>query len=570
MFVNRQGALVLPLAFDRLDHFGFEGHRVAVGGCADFGFDHLAVGRGRRLMPRTRNALNICPEFSVETFHTLCAKPWRICVRDIRGCDRLTKACVFCHGAGRLKKRDVFVHFRAPSIRFNEGLTLIPLETVCIELEEYKLETNFFDCAIHAVRSVPNCFASGYVTAIRKGTVQIAGLGADVSIGDRLRVLEGASGEVIEVGNESCIADFDGDLSGIKIGSIVEHLGAFAVSPDISWIGRVIDPVGRPLDGRPLLNGLTTQQSTVPDAYGRRGLGQRLDTGYAILDTMLPLVRGQRIGLFAGSGVGKSTLLAGLAKSVNADVIVLALVGERGREVRDFVSNSLGSDGMRRSVVVAATSDSSPQLRRRCAETAMAVAEYFRDQGLEVLLLVDSVTRYAEAHREICVASGEVPALRGYPASTGSVIARLCERAGPGAGDQGNITAVFSVLVAGSDMDEPVADMLRGVLDGHIVMSRDIAEAGRFPAIDVLRSVSRSLPAAATEAENQLIGEARLSLGTFAKSELMVRAGLYVSGSDQALDRAIKIQPDLENYLSTKSQDANAAFVELRRILRRR
>ena len=224
---------------------------------------------------------------------------------------------------------------------------------------------------------------------------------------------------------------------------------------------------------------------------------------------------------------------------------MLALIGERGRELREFVENALGKEGMKRAIVVTATSDRSPVVRRRCAWAAMAVAEHFRDQGAHVLLLADSITRFAEAHREVAVAAGELPSLRGYPPSTAHMIMSLCERAGPGPDGAGDITALFSVLVAGSDMEEPVADILRGVLDGHVVLDRAIAERGRFPAIDLLRSVSRSLPQAASEAENKIIGRTRQLLGAYEKSELMIRAGLYAEGSDPVLDQAI---PCLARY----------------------
>ena len=279
-----------------------------------------------------------------------------------------------------------------------------------------------------------------------------------------------------------------------------------------------------------------------------------METGLAVMNTLLPLVRGQRVGLFAGSGVGKSSLLADLARGVTADVIVIALVGERGREVRQFTENVLGPEGMARTIVVAATSDRAPQVRRRCAWAATAVAEHFRDKGLQVLLLVDSVTRYCEAHREISVVAGEQANLRGYPPSTAGAIASLCERAGPGVDDAGDITAVYTVLVAGSDMDEPVADMLRGVLDGHIVLDRAIAERGRFPAIDVLRSVSRSLPDAADRGENALIGEARKRFAAYDQAALMIQAGLYERGSDTGIDAAIACREPLEQFLTIKDK----------------
>jgi len=298
---------------------------------------------------------------------------------------------------------------------------------------------------------------------------------------------------------------------GVAIGdrAVLEQTPVFA--PADHWIGRMIDPLGRPLDGRPLLAGELGRDlmSAPPAAASRQPLGARLDAGLAVFNTILPIVRGQRIGLFAGSGVGKSRLLAQLARNMQADVVVVALIGERGREVNDFVTSILGPDGMSRAVVVAATSDQSALIRRRCAWSAMTVAEHFRDQGKTVLFLADSITRFAEAHREISVAAGEAPALRGFPPSVTPLITGLCERAGPGARDQGFITGVFSVLVAGSDMDEPIADILRGVLDGHVILNREIAERGRYPAIDVARSVSRSLPDAATPAENELIAHAR-------------------------------------------------------------
>jgi flagellum-specific ATP synthase len=338
----------------------------------------------------------------------------------------------------------------------------------------------------------------------------------------------------------------------------------------MSWLGRVIDPFGQALDGSAILRGprpypLRGQPINPTD---RRGLGARLETGMKVFNTLLPLVRGQRVGLFAGSGIGKSTLLARFALGVDADVVVIALVGERGREVRDFVERVLGPEGMKRAVVVAATSDTSPMVRRRCAWAAMAVAEYFRDEGNQVLLLSDSVTRFADAHREIAVAAGEPAALRGYPASTTQLITGLCERAGPGTDMTGDITAIFSVLVAGSDMDEPISDTLRGVLDGHVILDRAIAERGRFPAIDVLRSVSRALPEAANRVENDLISRARQLLGVYDRSEMMVQAGLYSKGSDPEIDAAIIAYPKLDAFIAKREAgDIEASFKSLSQCL---
>jgi flagellum-specific ATP synthase len=246
------------------------------------------------------------------------------------------------------------------------------------------------------------------------------------------------------------------------------------------------------------------------------------------------------------------------------------MIGERGRELRHFVDEVLGAKGLDRSVVIAATSDQSPLLRRRCAWTAMAVAEHFRDEGQSVLFLADSITRFAEAHREVAVAAGEAPVLRGYPPSTTHLITSLCERAGPGTASQGDITALFSVLVAGSDMDEPIADILRGVLDGHIVLDRTIAERGRFPAIDVLRSVSRSLPAAANKKENALLGLTRKMLSLYDTNAMMIRAGLYTQGSDPEVDKAILLYPELEAFWAkAEPDDAQRSFSQLELTLRR-
>lgn len=415
----------------------------------------------------------------------------------------------------------------------------------------------------------------GRVIAVDAGHLRISGLENKARIGDQLRVIRSDTpleGEVLALGRDDLVMLPDGPTAGIALGDPVILLGPCDIAPSSEWLGRVIDPAGRPIDGRPLRRGPLRRSllADPPPPAGRRGFGKRLETGMAVLNTLLPLVRGQRVGLFAGSGVGKSSLLAHLARHMEADVVVVALIGERGRELRDFIATVLGVEGMKRAVVVAATSDRSALVRRRCAWTAMAVAEHFRDQGLHVLLLADSITRFAEAHREVAIASGEAATLRGYPASTSHLIMSLSERAGPGAFDSGDITAVFSVLVAGSDMDEPVADILRGVLDGHVILDRQIAERGRYPAIDLLRSVSRSLPAAASDAEYSMITETRRLLGAYQQSEMMIRAGLYVDGSDPLLDRAIGIWPELDGFLAEVERiDSANSFARLGLLLRR-
>lgn len=404
----------------------------------------------------------------------------------------------------------------------------------------------------------------GRVAAVTRGTLQVAGLNRLAALGDTVRIRSRGGpglGEVIGMAAQGVTVLSDGGAEGMAIGDAVELAGPARISPDDSWIGRIVDPAGMPLDGRPLMPGPVARplRATPPPAARRRRLGARVATGVAVFDTLLPLVRGQRIGLFAGSGVGKSSVLARFARGVQADVVVIALVGERGRELREFTEGVLGPDGLARSVVVAATSDQSPLVRRRCLPAALTVAEHFRDQGLHVLLLADSVTRFAEAQREVALAAGEAASMRGWPPSMAQAVMALAERAGPGEEGAGDITAVFSVLVPGSDMEDPVADVLRGVLDGHVVLDRRIAERGRFPAIDLLRSVSRSLPAAATAEENALIARARALLGAWDRAEMMVQAGLYARGADPMVDAAVAVWPALDAFLAEDAPDGPAA-----------
>jgi len=417
----------------------------------------------------------------------------------------------------------------------------------------------------------------GSVAHIAAGLISVDGLGGHARIGDQavVRRADGQPiyGEIIEIRPDASIVMPYASVEDIALGAPVQlRPGANVLRPSDAWIGRVIDPFGQPLDGSPLLSGRQDRalQTVPPPAADRAGLGQRLNTGFAALNTFLPVVAGQRVGLFAGSGVGKSNMLAALCKNMDADVIVVAMIGERGRELRQFIDDTLGPDGMARSIIVAATSDQSPLIRRRCAWAAMTVAEHFRDLGQRVLLIADSVTRFAEAHRDVALATGELPALRGYPPSTAQMIMSLCERAGPGAKGQGSITGIFSVLVAGSDFDEPIADILRGVLDGHIILDRSIAERGRYPAINLSKSVSRSLPGAASSDENTMLQEARTLLGVYEQSETMIKAGLYSDGTDPQLDRAMRVWPDLDAFIGKESEpDIAASFDRLNLILRR-
>ena len=416
--------------------------------------------------------------------------------------------------------------------------------------------------------------AIGRISAVGRGAIELTGLSEAAALVDQVWLGRGPGrlrGEIVHIDRDRAMVLPDGLADGIRLGDQVVLQGQDGLYPDVSWQGRIIDPYGQPLDGRPLPRGpeLRPLRPAAPPATRRKRLGGRLSTGLAVFDTLLPVVRGQRLGLFAGSGVGKSSLLGQLGRGLQADRAVIALVGERGRELRHFCEDVLGPEGMARSVVVAATSDQSAIARRRCLWTAMCVAEHLRDAGEHVLFLADSVTRFAEAHREVALAAGEGANLRGYPPSVAHMIMALAERAGPGVEGTGDITAVFSVLVPGSDMEEPVADILRGVLDGHVVLAREVAERGRFPAVDLLRSTSRSLPDAATEGENALIAKARRRLGAYDRAELMIQSGLYTPGSDPEIDAAIKVWAPLDGFLAETSAHPSEAFKRLNEILGR-
>ncbi len=418
----------------------------------------------------------------------------------------------------------------------------------------------------------------GRVAAADGATVTISGLAERARLGDPVHIGEsvdspGITGEIVSLSEGVAQAMTIGGHGGVALGDLVWLTPAEPIRPSDGWRGRIVGANGAPLDGRPLPSGGAPVElhAAPPPAARRAGLGERLATGLCVTDSLLPITRGQRVGLFAGSGVGKSMLLAKLARRMEADVVVFALIGERGRELNEFIRTGLGPEGFERAVIVAATSDESPLNRRRAAWTAMAISESFRDAGRHVLLVVDSVTRFAEAHREIALTAGETPSLRAFPPSTANLIAALAERAGPNIeGAPGAITAIFSVLVAGSDMEEPIADIARGVLDGHIVLDRAIAERGRFPAIDVSRSVSRALPAAASPAELSLITRTRRLLAAYERAAPMVQTGLYQKGADPETDAAVALFPKLDAFFAEETSlgaDPSDAFRRLAGIL---
>lgn len=346
-----------------------------------------------------------------------------------------------------------------------------------------------------------------------------------------------------------------GILPGAKVTPLTEEAG-LAVGMEL--LGRVIDGVGNPLDG---LGPIYTDQQATFNAQPinpllRKPISEPLDVGIKAINGLLTVGKGQRIGLFAGSGVGKSVTLGMMTRGTTAQVVVVGLIGERGREVKEFIEEILGVDGRQRAVVVAAPADSSPLIRLKGCQTALAIAEYFRDQGLDVLLLMDSLTRFAQAQREIALSVGEPPATKGYPPSVFAKLPALVERAGNGGPNQGSITAFFTVLTEGDDLQDPIADASRAILDGHIVLSREMADAGHYPAIDVEKSVSRVMPQITTD-EHMLMSRAvRQILSICRKNQDLVSIGAYKPGTDKAIDSAFTLKPRLDQYLQQEMKES--------------
>ncbi len=403
------------------------------------------------------------------------------------------------------------------------------------------------------VRHVPPVQRVGTVTGVA-GLV-IESDGPNVGLGDLCvirspRVDFSVRAEVVGFREHRVLLMPLGETAGLHVGCEVAASDRPALPrPGPELLGRVLDALGRPFDGRgPVpVDRLATGSSGPPHPLHRQRIRTSFTTGVRAIDAFIPFGRGQRLGLFAGSGVGKSTLMGMIARGSEADVVVVALIGERGREVREFIEKDLGPEGMKRAVVVVATSDTPAPLRLRAAHTATAIAEAWRDAGKNVLFMMDSVTRYAMAQREIGLAIGEPPATRGYTPSVFAMLPRLLERTG--AGEQGAITALYTVLVEGDDMNEPVADAVRGILDGHIVLSRALAHFNHYPAIDVLESVSRLTRDVCTPAEVALAARAREHLALYRKNEDLVSIGAYQKGASTALDQAIAMHEPLRGFL---------------------
>jgi len=357
------------------------------------------------------------------------------------------------------------------------------------------------------------------------------------------------------------VVGFDGDklflmpseqVTGIIPGAKVTPLNETQGIPvGMELLGRVLDGVGKPIDGKgEIITGQTTSFTAKRiNPLARKQISKPLDVGVKAINAMLTVGQGQRMGLFAGSGVGKSVLLGMMTRGSTADVVVVGLIGERGREVKEFIEEILGDEGRARSVVVAAPADASPLMRLKGCETSLALAEYFRDQGLNVLLLMDSLTRFAQAQREIALAVGEPPATKGYPPSVFAKLPQLVERAGNGNDEQGSITAFFTVLTEGDDLQDPIADASRAILDGHIVLSRDLTDAGHYPAIDIEKSISRVMPMVTSEFHQAAARGFKQAYSLYQQNKDLIAIGAYSQGADAKIDRAMRLKPAMDQFL---------------------
>lgn len=416
----------------------------------------------------------------------------------------------------------------------------------------------------------------GTIQEITASAARVAGATAFVTLGDRMGFTAGGREQIAEVVRVDAggvtLKPFESRIEA-GIGTATFRLGKSCLRPDQSWKGRVIDALARPVDGRDALGAgpdVVPVEATPPPAMERARVQGALRTGVRALDLFTPLCFGQRIGVFAGSGVGKSTLLAMLAKATGFDSVVVALVGERGREVREFLEGAMAAS-LDRAVIVVSTGDESPMMRRQAPKVAMAIAESFRDRGESVLLIVDSVTRYAHAARDVALAAGEPAVARGYPPSVFSDLPRLLERAGPGRdGTEGSITGIFAVLVDGDDHNDPVADSIRGTLDGHVVLDRTIAEQGRYPAVDLLGSISRLAGEVWTPEQRELVRRLKAMIARFEETRDLRLMGGYRAGEDPDLDQAITLVPRIYEGLRQEPHmpASEDAFLELAQSLR--
>ena len=416
---------------------------------------------------------------------------------------------------------------------------------------------------VDEINRLPDFEQFGTVSSVLGMLIEVDGIDGLLSIGDRCWIIKKKTKnlmcQVIGFKNNKALVMPYGTLEGIGLGSkVLIDPHEPVIYPHISWLGRVINAFGEPIDDKgPLRKGPKPCliQNNPPEAHKRQRIGDKIDLGVKVMNSFLTLCKGQRMGIFAGSGVGKSTLLSMMARHTTADANVIGLIGERGREAREFIEDDLGEKGMERSVVVVASSDEPPLVRRQAAYLTMAVAEYFRDQNNDVLCLMDSVTRFAMAQREISLSMGEPPATRGYTPTVFAELPRLLERAGPGVSDRGSITGIFSVLVEGDDYNEPISDSVRGIIDGHVLLDRAIAERGRYPAVNILRSVSRTLPDCNSDEQNIIIERAKKLISIYEDMAELIRLGAYREGSDPKVDEAIHYYESIEDFISQRKNE---------------
>jgi FliI/YscN family ATPase len=412
--------------------------------------------------------------------------------------------------------------------------------------------------------------AEGQVHEVVGLLVEVVGLHA--ATGDRLDVLmpdRRLALEVLGFRQGRLLAAPLGSTAGVQHGMrVVRRARGASVDVGDALLGRVIDAFGQPLDGKPapLSTHRVSMRREPPPAFSRRRIDEHVETRVRVLDGLLPIGRGQRLGLFAGTGVGKSTLLAMLCRRARADVVVVGLIGERGREVGDFVRNALGPAGLDHAVVVVATSDAPPLVRAQGALRATAIAEFFRDQGKHVLLMMDSVTRFAMALREATLAAGEPPVTKGYTPSVFAAMPALFERAG-NCEHEGSITAIYTVLVEGDDMNDPIADTVRGTLDGHIILSRELAQRGLFPAVDVLASVTRVLNEITRPEHRALAMRVRDLLGAYRDASDLLKIGAYVKGSDARVDAAVAAMPRIESLVRQDLEESSSFEQALKQLM---
>ena len=436
---------------------------------------------------------------------------------------------------------------------------------------------------VEAVENLDPLVVTGRVAAVSGLLIEARGGMTRLAVGARAAIQRRGApplpAEVVGFRDKRALLMPFGPVEGVAPGAVIQiETEGSSVRPTTAWLGRIVNAFGEPIDGKgPLPRGLAAYplRAAPPPAHARDRVGARLDLGVRSMNVFTTCCRGQRLGVFAGSGVGKSVLLSMLARQSECDAVVVGLIGERGREVREFIEETLGEEGLRRAVVVVATSDEPALKRRQAAYMTLAIAEYMRDQDLEVLCLMDSVTRFAMAQREIGLAAGEPPTTKGYTPTVFTELPKLLERAGPGpirpdGARAGPITGLFTVLVDGDDHNEPIADAVRGILDGHIVMERAIAERGRFPAINVLKSISRTMPGCQDTREREIVRDARQVLSAYANMEELIRIGAYRTGSDPLVDRAITLNPAVEAFLGQDKDEVTSlsdSFSRLEQIL---